>query len=141
MNNRKMDNPSVFAVAAVSVAALAMIVMIVAALGVFDSGDEAEASPNDEAEAGQDDGAVADPGADAAAIATSAASAMADVTSVEFELQRDGAPIFIDQFERIALDSLRGQFSVPGKAQAELEVTVNGNLATRLGAVAVDDEV
>ena len=66
---------------------------------------------------------------------------MAGVTSVEFRLQRDGAPIFIDEFERIALDSLRGQFSVPGKAQAELEVTVNDNLATRLGAVAVDDEV
>ena len=66
---------------------------------------------------------------------------MAAVTSVEFELERGGAPIFIDEFERIALDSLRGQFSVPGRAQAEFEVTVNDNLATRLGAVAVDDEV
>jgi lipoprotein LprG len=66
---------------------------------------------------------------------------MAAVTSVEFRLERSGAPIFIDEFERIALDSLRGQFSMPGKAQAELEVTVNDNMATRLGAVAVDDEV
>ena len=63
---------------------------------------------------------------------------MAGVSSVEFRLERDGAPIFIDEFERIALNSLRGQFSVPGKAQAELEVTVNDNLATRLGAVAVE---
>jgi lipoprotein LprG len=66
---------------------------------------------------------------------------MAGVSSVEFRLERGGAPIFIDELKRIALDSLRGQFSVPGKAQAELEVTVNDNMATRLGAIAVDDEV
>jgi lipoprotein LprG len=66
---------------------------------------------------------------------------MGEVTSVEFRLRRDGAPIFIDEFERIALDSLRGQFTVPTRAQAELSVTVNDNLATRLGAVAIDDEV
>jgi lipoprotein LprG len=30
---------------------------------------------------------------------------------------------------------------VPGQAQAQLDVTVNGDLATRLGAVAIDDEV
>jgi lipoprotein LprG len=141
MNNRKMDNASVFAVVALSVAALAMVVMILVAVGVFDSGGDAAASPNDAVESDQNDGAVADPDADAAQIATAAASAMAGVTSVEFELQRDGAPIFIDEFERIALDSLRGQFSVPGKAQAQLDVTVNDNLSTRLGAVAVDDEV
>jgi lipoprotein LprG len=63
------------------------------------------------------------------------------VTSVEFRLRRDGAPVYIDEFEKIALDSLRGQFTVPTRAQAELSVTVNGNLATRLGAVAVDSEV
>jgi lipoprotein LprG len=66
---------------------------------------------------------------------------MADVTSVEFRLQRDGAPIFIDEFERIALDALHGQFEVPGQAQAQLDVTVNDDLATRLGAVAIDEEV
>jgi lipoprotein LprG len=49
--------------------------------------------------------------------------------------------VYIDEFERIELDSLRGQFTVPTRAQAELSVTVNGNLATRLGAVAVDSEV
>jgi lipoprotein LprG len=120
-----MDNASVFATVAVGAAVLAMVLMVAAAFGAFRA----------------DDGAVADPNARALEIVDAAASAMADVTSVEFRLQRDGAPIFIDEFERIALNSLRGQFSVPGKAQAELEVTVNDNLATRLGAVAVDDEV
>ena len=62
------------------------------------------------------------------------AQSLSGVESVEFTLRREGAPIFIDEFERIALDSLRGQFNVPGRAQAELQVTVNDNLATRLGA-------
>jgi hypothetical protein len=140
MNQRKMDSASVFATVAVGAAVLAMIVMVAAAFGAFSS-DGADASSPEDEQIADDDGAVADPNARAADIVTSAASAMGGVKSVEFRLQRGGAPIFIDQFERIALNSLRGQFSVPGKAQAELEVTVNDNLATRLGAVAVDDEV
>lgn len=134
-----MDNASVFATVAIGAAVLAMVVMVAAAFGAFRSDGADASSPDDEQVA--DDGAVADPNARATDVVDSAASAMAGVTSVEFRLQRDGAPIFIDEFQRIALDSLRGQFSVPGKAQAQLEVTVNDNLATRLGAVAVDDEV
>ena len=134
-----MDNASVFASVAVGAAVLAMIVMVAAAFGAFRSDGADASSPEDEQVA--DDGAVADPNAQATEIVDAAAEAMAGVSSVEFRLERSGAPIFIDEFERIALNSLRGQFSVPGKAQAELEVTVNDNLATRLGAVAVDDEV
>ena len=88
-----------------------------------------------------DDGAVGDPDADPADIVAASAEAMAGVTSVEFFLERTGAPIFIDQFEAIALDDLIGQFQVPSRAQAQLTVTVEGNLATKLGAVALDDEV
>jgi len=88
-----------------------------------------------------DDGAVADRGAQPADIIAAAAEAMAEVRSVEFTLDRSGAPIFIDQFASIALDDLIGQFTVPTKAQAQLTVTVNGDLTTRLGAVAVDEEV
>ena len=139
MNLRKMDSASVFATVAVGAAVIAMIVMVAAAFGAFRGDDANASSPEDEQVT--DDGAVADPNAQATDIVDAAASAMGGVSSVEFRLERSGAPIFIDEFERIALDSLRGQFSVPGKAQAELEVTVNDNLATRLGAVAVDDEV
>ncbi len=134
-----MDSASVFATVAVGAAVIAMIVMVAAAFGAFRGHDANASSPEDEQVA--DDGAVADPNAQATEIVDAAAEAMAGVTSVEFRVDRTGAPIFIDEFERIALNSLRGQFSVPGKAQAELEVTVNDNLATRLGAVAVDDEV
>jgi lipoprotein LprG len=69
------------------------------------------------------------------------ATAMAGVTSVEFRLGRDGAPVFIDQFDEIALDSLRGQFTVPTKARAELTVTIDDDLTTKIGAVAIDSEV
>ena len=69
------------------------------------------------------------------ALTPAAAAAMALVTSVEVRLERDGAPVFIDQFESIARDRLRGQVAVPPRAQAELTVTVNDNLATKLGAV------
>ena len=88
-----------------------------------------------------DDGAVADPNAEPEQVVADAAAAMGDVTSVEFHLAREGAPVFVDQFESIALDAAVGQFQVPTRAQATLEVTVDGNLRTRIGAVAIDSEV
>lgn len=88
-----------------------------------------------------DDGAVADPDADVADVVNAAAVAMGAVTSVEFRLDRSGAPIFIDEFESLALDSLVGQFTIPARARAQLTVTVDGNLTTEIGAVAIDSEV
>jgi lipoprotein LprG len=140
---RRRDGTAVFASVAIGLAAIALVVTVAMALGGPSAGQRAA-----EADGGgtpsitpTGDGAVADPGADPEAIASAAAEAMALVTSVEFRLERDGAPIFIDQFESIALDRLRGQFTVPTRAQAELTVTVNDNLVTKLGAVAIDDEV
>ncbi len=78
---------------------------------------------------------------DPSAIAQASATAMGDVTSVEFELRRSGAPVYIDSFDSIALDSAVGQFEVPGSAQAVLGVEVNGSLKTELGAIALADEV
>jgi lipoprotein LprG len=88
-----------------------------------------------------DDGAVADPDADPEEVVADAAVAMGDVTSVEFRLAREGAAVFVDQFESIALDAAIGQFQVPTRAQATLDVTVDGDLRTRIGAVAIDSEV
>lgn len=79
--------------------------------------------------------------ADASAIVAASAQAMGDTTSVRFELQRAGAPIYIDQFGSLALNSAVGQFRVPRSAQAVLEVQVDGSLTTELGAVALDDEI
>lgn len=78
---------------------------------------------------------------DAALLQEMSAEVMAAVTSVKFELERTGAPVFIDQVESISLDSLEGRFQRPGSADAILQVTVNGSLGTRLGAVAIGEEV
>jgi lipoprotein LprG len=79
--------------------------------------------------------------ADAESIITASAVAMGDTQSVRFTLTADGAPVFIDQFESIALETAVGEFRVPGAAQAVLDVEVNGNLNTQLAAIALDDEV
>lgn len=136
-----------FAYGALGAAAIALVVALVAAL---DAGGDAGAGapapgPVVTSPGGTvpqlGDGAEADPDADPADIVATAAATMGAVTSVEFELTRTGAPVFVDQFESIALDAALGQFQVPTRAQATLDVTVDGNLRTRIGAVAIDSEV
>jgi len=78
---------------------------------------------------------------DPASITAASAIAMGDTESVRFELERTGAPVYIDQVEQLALNSVVGQFEVPGSAQAVLEVEVDGGLISELGAVALDDEI
>ena len=79
--------------------------------------------------------------AEANAILDASSAAMAKVTSVRFELERSGAVVFIDEFESLALDKVKGRFSAPDKADAVLTVTVDESLSTELGAVAVGGEV
>jgi len=79
--------------------------------------------------------------ADAAVIVAAASRAMGDVTSVRFQLKRSGAPVFIDQFESLALDEIVGRFSAPSSADAVLTVTVDADLVTQLAAVAIDETV
>ena len=87
------------------------------------------------------DDTPADPDAQADEVVAAAAEAMGMVTSAAFELELDGSPVFIDQFGSIAVRSLIGQFSVPNRAAARLDVVVDDSLATRIGAVAIDYEV
>lgn len=79
--------------------------------------------------------------ADAVSIVAASATAMGATESVRFELRRTGAPVYIDQLEQLALNSVVGQFTVPGSAQAVLEVEVDGGLVSELGAVALDDDI
>jgi lipoprotein LprG len=79
--------------------------------------------------------------AESTAIVTASARAMGDVTSVRFTLTRSGAPVFIDTFESLALDSVDGQFAAPASAKAVLTVEVDGSLKTQLGALAIDETV
>ena len=145
---RRLDGPATFAVVATALAAVALAVTVVVAAQTradrtiagggysFDQNDTPAAGPVD-----LNDGPAANPDADPGEIAQESAEAMAGVTSVEFRLERSGAPVFIDQFEKLALDDLLGQFTVPTRARAQLTVTVEGNLITKLGAVAIEDEV
>lgn len=140
------DGTAVFAAVTLVLAGLALVGAIVAAAGIgpLDDRPSAAAGSGDADEGSErpgGDGAQADPNADPNAIQAAAAEAMAGVTSVQFTLDLSGDPIFIDQFESIALDSMLGQFSVPRQAQASLDVEVDGNLRTRIGAIALDDEV
>jgi lipoprotein LprG len=139
---RRADVPAVFATVATALAAVALVVVVALALRSPDGSASADVAGGDAGDViDLDDGAVADPDADPHEVVERAATSMAAVRSVEFALDRTGAPVFIDQFGRLALDRVRGQFSVPGSARAELTVTVEGNLTTRLGAVAIDEEV
>lgn len=140
-DQRRTDGASLFAAGAIALAAVALLATVVVAVR---SGPDApaKASGGDDVEVVElDDGAVADPDVDPAALMQRSAAAMAGVASVEFRLQREGAPVFIDQFEEIALDSLLGQFTVPTRARAQLTVTVDETLPTNIGAVAIDSEV
>lgn len=74
-------------------------------------------------------------------ILATSSTAMGEVTSVRFELERGGAPVFIDTFGSLAIDKIVGRFSAPASADAALTVTIDGSLTTQLGAVAIDDTV
>jgi hypothetical protein len=79
--------------------------------------------------------------AEANSILDASSTGMAKVTSVRFAVERSGAAVFIDEFESLALDKLKGRFSAPDRADAVLTVTVDESLTTDLGAVAVGGEV
>lgn len=79
--------------------------------------------------------------AEVTAILDASSTVMSDVTSVRFDLRRSGADVYIDQFESIALDKIKGRFAAPGGADAVLSVTVDGSLKTELGAVAIGGDV
>ena len=145
-SSRRPTGPVVFAELALVAAATALVAVIAFALRSPEPVDAGfavdESSTQDDGGAiDLDDGVVADPDLAVDAVVASAAEAMGAVTSVEFFLVRDGAPVYIDEFESLALDELLGQFSVPSRAQAQVTVTVDDSLTTEIGAVAFDDEV
>lgn len=139
--DRRPDRTIWFAWGSLALAGLALLVVGVAALrdSSGSSSRGGDASSPDAVDL--DDGAVGDPNADVDEVLAASAVAMGAVTSVEFALEQSGSPVFIDQFESIALSSLLGQFTVPGEAAAVIDVIIDGNLNTRIGAVALGDEV
>lgn len=78
---------------------------------------------------------------DAAALIEASAAAMVEVKSVRFQVSRTGAPVYIDAVEELALDAVVGRFEAPANADALVTVTVSGDLATELGAVALGPDI
>lgn len=74
-------------------------------------------------------------------VLAASAEAMGEVTSVRFELDRSGPPLYIDPADALSLEEVEGRFVAPGSADALVTVSVGEELRTRLGAVAVDDTV
>ncbi|MEM1333067.1 MAG: LppX_LprAFG lipoprotein [Actinomycetota bacterium] len=112
-------------------AALAATALITAACGgAGDDGGTAVPEP------------VGDPlPPDAQTILDASAATMGATQSVEFRLERAGAPVFIDEFDSISINRADGQFEVPRSAQAVLEVEVNASLTTELAAIALDEDI
>jgi lipoprotein LprG len=79
--------------------------------------------------------------ADVAVIVPASADAMGAVTSVRFELDRDGPAVFIDPVGSIALIHVAGRVTTPTAGDALVQVEVNDSLRTELGAVAVGGDV
>lgn len=77
---------------------------------------------------------------DPASLIPAVAESMGDVESVRFDLERRGAPIYIDPAESIAVDAVTGTVTVPDQAEALLTVTIDGSITTQLGAIAEGGE-
>ena len=71
---------------------------------------------------------------DVEVVLAASAEAMAGVESVRFDIERSGAPVFIDEVESIAVDAVTGTVEVPDRAEALLTVTIDGSVTTQLGA-------
>lgn len=75
---------------------------------------------------------------DPAVIVPAAAEAMGQVQTVRFELIPAGAPVYIDPAESLAVNEVTGRFAAPASADAVITITINDNLSTKLGAVAIE---
>jgi lipoprotein LprG len=69
-----------------------------------------------------------------------AATAMADIDSVAFTIELEGADVFIDDAGLIGFRAAEGRFAAPSSADAVVAVDALG-LATEVGAVAIDGDV
>ncbi|MCP3935585.1 MAG: LppX_LprAFG lipoprotein [Actinomycetia bacterium] len=79
--------------------------------------------------------------ASADVLIATAADAIAEVTSVHFALDRTGAAVHIDTADLIALEAVEGRWVAPESADALMTVRINDAINTKLGAVAIGEDV
>jgi len=121
-------------------ATIVVLVGLVGTAGGFSTNASGDSSSN----AGQGDEADSSGvwlDADAGTILEASSQAMHDVTSVSFVVERTGEPLFVDGAKSLALDRIAGRFDVTGGAEALVTVTIDDNLVTDLGAVAVGADI
>lgn len=103
---------------------LGLLAVLLAASGCSSSGDDA----------------AGDAPLDVDAVRAMAATAMADVDTLHFAIELEGADVFIDDDELIQFQAAEGRYAAPGSADAVVSVVALG-LATEVGAVAIDGDV
>lgn len=77
---------------------------------------------------------------DVDSVRSMAAAAMADVDTLLFTIELEGADVFIDDGGLIQFQRAEGRYAAPGSADAVVSVVALG-LATEVGAVAIDGDV
>lgn len=75
----------------------------------------------------------------AAEVLEIAAQTMGSVETVEFSIDRGGAPVFIDTLGFLEFVSATGRYAAPGAAEALVKVSAVG-LTTEIGAVVVEGD-
>jgi lipoprotein LprG len=72
-------------------------------------------------------------------VLNAAAEAMGTIDFVRFEIERGGAPVFIDPLDTLSFALAEGQFAAPSSANALVTLEV-GNLNAQIGAIAIEGE-
>ena len=76
---------------------------------------------------------------DAEVVLEVSAQAMGSVESVRFQIERSGAPVYIDNLDTLSFALAEGQFAAPSSANAVVTLAV-GNINAQIGAIAIDGE-
>lgn len=76
---------------------------------------------------------------DVATILAESAATMGSVDTVRFEIERGGAPVYIDPLDALEFVRAEGRFQGPSSADALVVVAV-GDLRAQVGAVAIDGD-
>ena len=72
-------------------------------------------------------------------VLTASATTMGMVDTVQFTIERGGAPVYIDPLDALEFVSAEGRFEGPNAADAVVVVSV-GDLRAQVGAIAVDGD-
>ena len=70
-------------------------------------------------------------------VLSAAAEAMGAIDYVRFNIERSGAPIYIDPLDTLNFATAEGQFAAPSAANAVVTLAV-GNVNAQIGAIAID---